>query len=94
MTGTLSLHGYQPVADQAPVDTTINISGCFDEKSDTEAGWEGRAREKFVNEAKLLYEALSNSLPGGTMHELLICMLAGKQNLLIVKDTRGPEWIV
>lgn len=87
----VEVHGYVPHRDQAPADATIRITGQFREPEDHEPGWEQRAREKFKTDARLVYDALWNNLPGGTMHELLICMLEGKLNILVVKEEVTPN---
>lgn len=46
--------------------------------------WREAARARFREQAKMLVDVLAESLPGGTMHELLICMLERRASLLKV----------
>lgn len=89
------VHGYQPVRGQRIADGSIVIEGHFPEdRTDFREGeggtdfkqWRRDAREKFILDAQAIYNVLSNNLPGGTMHELLIIMLQNKVNLLVVKE--------
>jgi hypothetical protein len=87
------VHGYQPVGDQRVADGSIVIEGHFPD-SDVAAvrdgesykQWERHEREKFITDAQAIYGVLSNNLPGGTMHELLITMLQAKVNQFVVKE--------
>lgn len=45
----------------------------------------------FDRDAQAIYDALKLSLPGGTLHRLLIKMLQGQLNLLCVPAFESPE---
>lgn len=86
------VHGYKAVADQRAAEGSIVIEGFFpDEKPPVSSGsdfktWQKAARQKFVADAEAIFGVLSNNLPGGTLHELLILMLQHKVNLYEVKE--------
>lgn len=87
------VHGYNPNPDQREPAGSIQIGGHFtDEDSKRLEGenfptWEKRMARKFEGEAEAIYSVLSNNLPGGTLHALLIEMLKGSLNLHEVQDT-------
>lgn len=86
------VHGYKPVGDQRDPDGSIRIEGYFpDEEKPINRGddfkaWQKEARQKFVTDAQAIMHVLTNNLPGGTLHELLILMLQHKTNLYVVKE--------
>ena len=86
------VHGYKPMGDQRAPDGSIRIKGHFpDERptlnnSDDLRAWQKQARQKFTTDAEAIFNVLSNNLPGGTLHELLILMLQHKVNLFEVKE--------
>lgn len=91
------VHGYQSMGNQRKSDGQIIIGGevgAFPNDPKTEGvqpgegmtAWEKRSNEKFTREAADIYRVLSNNLPGGTLHALLIQMLQGKVNLYVVQD--------
>lgn len=94
-----NVHGYKPFGKpddpnrQREPNALITITGWFEDDpsskwqdGDTQQQWEARAYEKFIREAGEIYNVLSNNLPGGTLHQLLIRMLQGKLNLHVVSD--------
>jgi len=77
----ITVAGYEPIAAQACVETTIRIEGTppvFPDKTD----WRKHVEEFYKTEAQKIYTALSQSLPQGTLHQLLILMLQGHEKLL------------
>jgi len=87
------VHGYQPVGDQRVAQGSIVIEGHFPDSSvaavrdaETYKQWERHEREKFITDAQAIFGVLSNNLPGGTLHKLLILMLQHKVNLYVVKE--------
>ena len=70
----------QPLGDQKPQDVTIKIDQSKVINSD---GNNIEAIENnFKFEAKMLHDALLNSIPQGTRHRLLILLLTDAVNLL------------
>ena len=64
------------VGNTVPCDVVLTISGEPDEKmSLTEA------RAFYEQQAALVYDALRNSLPGGTFDELLVLMMKSRASL-------------
>jgi hypothetical protein len=86
------VHGYKPMGDQRVPDGLIRIEGHFadDEKPINGGGgfkaWQKQARQKFNTDAQAVMHVLTNNLPGGTLHELLVLMLQHKTNLYVVKE--------
>ena len=85
------VHGYKPMADQRVADGSIRIEGHFADSPGPDGGgdfkeWQKRERQKFVTDAQAVMHVLTNNLPGGTLHELLILMLQHKTNLYVVKE--------
>lgn len=91
------VHGYKPIGDVGPQrqrdpNGLITITGWFkDSESRFRDGeqmreWEARNTGKFEREAGEIYRVLSNNLPGGTLHQLLIKFLQGQVNLYVVQD--------
>jgi len=65
----------------------LNISGGVPIPSVNpgDAGWERKAQKRFDRQAKIIADALFSSLPGGTVHSLLVELLKRKTSLLVVK---------
>ena len=86
------VHGYKPMGEQRQPDGSIRIEGHFPDEnprldnSDDLKAWQKQARQKFVTDAEAIFHVLSNNLPGGTLHELLILILQHKVNLYEVKE--------
>jgi len=73
------------IGDQAPVDTTIVISGeppPIDQVDNR--GWEKRYKAFYGEQADLLFDALVKSLPGGTLGQLAVRLLDKYSSLLRV----------
>lgn len=78
----ISIAKAQDIGDQKAISTMITISEEIQgpgEASDWRTKWE----ETYKMEAENLFRALKQSLPQGTMHQLLILMLRDKQNLIV-----------
>ncbi len=45
--------------------------------------WRIISEKEYEQEAEKLFNGLKECLPQGTMHQLLICMLRDKQNLMV-----------
>lgn len=85
------VHGYKPMGDQRVPDGSIRIEGYFADSPGPESGgdfkaWQQLERQKFVTDAQAVMHVLTNNLPGGTLHELLVLMLQHKTNLYVVKE--------
>ncbi|MCK5609839.1 hypothetical protein KAR91_48655 [Candidatus Pacearchaeota archaeon] len=80
----LVLYQAQPIANKRPHDINISITKNTPIKESLLLGMSLKNTEKiYCNEAALLYDALTKSLPQGTIHQLLILLLKHKVNLLI-----------
>jgi len=90
--GTVTVHGYHPHEGQREPQASVIITGWFKDEDlrlgaeDTRLDWEQRSAKVFGSEAQQIFDALSNNLPGGTMHQLLILMLQHKLCLYKVLD--------
>lgn len=73
-------------------DATIIIHGSMKSITPdyTESDFYKKAQEKFDEQAEKLFKVLNKSLPGGTMHRLLVKMLDNQRNLLTVPE-RGEK---
>ena len=80
------------MGDQRAPDGSIRIEGHFPDNERPINGSvdlkerQKEARQKFVTDAQAIMHVLTNNLPGGTLHELLILMLQHKVNLFEVKE--------
>ncbi len=57
----------------------------------THPGWEKELREKWNGQAKIVFDALLASLPGGTFDALMVQMLDHKRALLQVPMFGSPS---
>jgi hypothetical protein len=96
-TTVVRVPGYQAFPDQRKPSAVIYIDGeipCDDPRVNSASinsssglkDWKTLSAEKFGGDARQIFDALANNLPGGTMHQLLILMLQRELNLHIVKD--------
>lgn len=78
----LSIKKAQKTGDKKVIATQITISEEI-EDSLPSGNWREEWDAKYKYEASLLFRGLKQSLPQGTMHQLLILMLQDKQNLMM-----------
>ena len=81
---TIEVYRAQPMPGESSAPATIVI-GPLMPRFPT-ASYVVDSELVFRNDAKALAAVLQATLPGGTLHRLLIELLARKQNLLIVPD--------
>jgi hypothetical protein len=72
----------QPIGTQVIVPVQITISGYI--KTDLKADL-SKVRGEFEKDAQLLFDALRDTLPGGTFDRLLGLMLAEKASHFVVR---------
>lgn len=76
----------QPVLKGKPVES-LQIELAHEiEDFNPSMDWQRAYQEQYENDAKTLADALINTLPGGTLHQLLIELLKHKVSLLVIQD--------
>ena len=82
----VTLHRARPLGSNDVVrKVTIMIDGELESPSTDSLDWEGEAWQRYRAEADRLLDALCGSLPGGTIHAMLVGLLERKRSLLIVR---------
>lgn len=91
MVNEITVRGAQPKTREEEIKTAIiTISGCFPySTSDEEVG---RLRQSFLEDAETLFQALLDSLPGGTFCQLVGLMLQEKASHFIVSYKPTVEY--
>jgi hypothetical protein len=79
-------------AEIPPVpEVTIVVSGSFPRAAADDLSWPARHMERFRSDADAIADALSGTLPGGTLDRLTSVLLARKASQLVVRSAPTPD---